>query len=47
MMAENGVRLDAATIERLATENSRRGWWRTAALWIAAVSLAVLAFSRF
>jgi ubiquinone biosynthesis protein len=47
LMAENGVRLDAATIERLATENSRRGWWRTAALWIAAVSLAVLAFSRF
>ena len=45
-MAESGVRLDAATIALLAAENTRRGRWRTVALWIAAISLAVLAFSK-
>jgi hypothetical protein len=45
-MAENGVRLDEASIERLAEKQSRHGRWRTAALWVVAVSLAVLALGQ-
>jgi ubiquinone biosynthesis protein len=45
-MAENGVRLDDATIDRLAEKQSRRGRWRTTALWIAAIALAVLALGQ-
>jgi signal transduction histidine kinase len=42
-MAGNGVRLDDATIERLAEKQSEKARWRTAALWVAAIALAVLA----
>jgi ubiquinone biosynthesis protein len=45
-MAERGVRLDAATVTRLAEEQSRRGRWRTLALWIGALALAVLALGQ-
>jgi ubiquinone biosynthesis protein len=45
-MAERGVRLDDATIERLAEKQSRHGRWRTAALWVAAIALAVLALGQ-
>ncbi len=45
-MAENGVRLDDATIERLAAKQSHHGRWRTAALWVAAIALAVLALGQ-
>ncbi len=45
-MAEGGVRLDDATIERLAEKQSRHGRWRTAALWVAAIALAVLALGQ-
>lgn len=45
-MAENGVRLDEASIERLAEKQSRHGRWRTAALWVVAVALAVLALGQ-
>jgi ubiquinone biosynthesis protein len=42
-MAGNGVRLDDATIERLAEKQKEKARWRTAALWVAAIALAVLA----
>lgn len=45
-MAEGGVRLDDASIERLAQKQSRHGRWRTAALWVAALALAVLALGQ-
>ncbi len=45
-MAETGVRLDDASIERLADQQSRHGRWRTAALWVAAIALAVLALGH-
>jgi ubiquinone biosynthesis protein len=46
VMAENGVRLDEATIARLAETRGRQGRWRTAALWVAALALAVLALGQ-
>ncbi len=45
-MAEGGMRLDEATIARLADENARKSRWRTVAVWIAAISLAVLALGQ-
>jgi ubiquinone biosynthesis protein len=46
VMAESGVRLDDGTIERLAQKESHHGRWRTAALWVAAIALAVLALGQ-
>ena len=46
VMAEGGVRLNDETIERLAQKQSRHGRWRTAALWVAAIALAVLALGQ-
>ena len=45
-MAENGVRLDDASIERLAENQSRHGRWRTGALWVAAIALTVIALGQ-
>ena len=42
-MAENGVRLDEATISRMASENRRQNFWHRAALWLIAGALAALA----
>ncbi len=42
-MARNGVRLDDGTVMRLAQEQSRRGRWRTIAMWIGAAAIASLA----
>ncbi|GAB4239888.1 MAG: 2-polyprenylphenol 6-hydroxylase [Methyloligellaceae bacterium] len=42
-MAEEGLRLDAQTIERLAEAQARRGRLGRAALWIGALSLAAIA----
>lgn len=45
-MADGGVRLDEATIERLAEKQGRQARWRTAALWVAALALTVLALGQ-
>ena len=42
-MAQQGVRLDDATITRLAAAQARRNRWSTLAIWIGALSLALLA----
>ena len=45
-MARNGLRLDDETVRQMAYEQSRRNrWWRLA-LWIGAISLAVLALTQ-
>ena len=44
-MARGGLRLDEDTINRLAQEEARRTRWGRVALWIGALSLAVLAAS--
>ena len=42
-MARNGFRLDEETVRQLAREEARRTRWGRVALWIGALSLAVLA----
>ena len=42
-MARNGLRLDEETVRQLAYEEARRTRWGRVALWIGAMSLAVLA----
>ncbi len=42
-MARQGVRLDDATISRLAAAQARQNRWSTLAIWIGAASLALLA----
>jgi ubiquinone biosynthesis protein len=42
-MARQGVRLDQATIDRIAAAQSRTDRWRTLALWTGAAALAVIA----
>jgi len=42
-MAKNGFRLDEETVRQLAREEARRTRWGRVALWIGALSLAVLA----
>jgi ubiquinone biosynthesis protein len=42
-MARSGVRLDEETVRRLATEDARRGRWRTWAIWLGALALAAIA----
>ena len=42
-MARSGFRLDAETVRQLAREEARRTQWGRVALWIGALSLAVLA----
>ncbi len=46
-MASNGVRLDEATVKRLASERARTTRSGRHALWLAAVSLAALALRKF
>ena len=43
VMARNGLRLDEDTVNRLAQEEARRTRWGRVALWLGALSLAVLA----
>jgi ubiquinone biosynthesis protein len=45
-MARSGLRLDEATVRQLACEEARRTRWGRVALWIIAVSLAVLALGQ-
>lgn len=42
-MAQSGLRLDDETVRQLAAEEARRTRWGRVALWIGAISLAVLA----
>jgi len=42
-MAQSGIRLDDETIRRIATEERQQGFWGRAALWVIAISAAVLA----
>jgi ubiquinone biosynthesis protein len=44
-MARDGLRLDAATVEAMATAEARKGRGWQAALWIGALSLSILAVS--
>lgn len=44
--ARDGFRLDDATLKQLAREQSRRNRWSRAALWVGALSLAMLAGLR-
>jgi ubiquinone biosynthesis protein len=46
-MARNGLRLDDETVRQLAYEEARRARWGRVALWVGAISLAVLAFAQF
>jgi ubiquinone biosynthesis protein len=46
-MARNGLRLDDTTIRQIAQEEARRTRWGRVALWIGAISLAVLALAQF
>jgi ubiquinone biosynthesis protein len=43
VMAEKGIRLDDETIKRMATQERRQRFWSNAALWVIAVSAALLA----
>ena len=45
-MARNGLRLDDETVRQIAYEEARRTRWGRLALWIGAISLAVLAFAQ-
>lgn len=45
-MARNGLRLDDETVRQIAYEEARRTRWGRVALWIGAISLAVLAFKQ-
>jgi ubiquinone biosynthesis protein len=45
-MARSGLRLDAETVRSLANEEARRTRWGRLALWVAAISLAVLALAQ-
>lgn len=45
-MARNGVRLDDESVRKLAHEEARRTRWGRLALWIGALSLAVLALAQ-
>ena len=45
-MARSGLRLDEETVRQLAREEARRTRWGRVALWIIAVSLAVLALGQ-
>ena len=45
-MAHSGIRLDEETVRNLAKEKARRTRWGRVALWIAALSLAVLALAQ-
>ena len=45
-MAAHGVRLDDQSIARLARAEARQTRWGRAALWLAALSLALLAFLK-
>ena len=42
-MTRSGIRLDDATVRRLAREEARSAWMTCLGIWIAALSLAVLA----
>ncbi|MFA5901550.1 MAG: 2-polyprenylphenol 6-hydroxylase [Hyphomicrobium sp.] len=46
-MARDGLRLDDETIRQIALEKGRQTRWGRVALWIAALSLAALAFAQF
>jgi ubiquinone biosynthesis protein len=45
-MARSGLRLDDETVRHLAREEARRTRWGRVALWIGALSLAVLALAQ-
>ncbi|HWK37842.1 MAG TPA: 2-polyprenylphenol 6-hydroxylase [Hyphomicrobium sp.] len=45
-MARNGLRLDDETVRQIAYEEARRNRWGRLALWIGAVSLAILAMGQ-
>jgi ubiquinone biosynthesis protein len=42
----DGLRLDDETVRKIAQEEARTTRWGRLALWIAAISLAVLAFAQ-
>ena len=46
-MAERGIRLDNATIQQLAHEQSRQNRWSRTGIWLGALSLLALAISQF
>ncbi len=45
-MARDGLRLDPTTVQQIAYEEARRTRWGRVALWVGAVSLAVLAIGQ-
>ena len=45
-MSRNGLRLDEETVRQMAYEQARRNRWGRLALWIGAISLAVLALTQ-
>jgi ubiquinone biosynthesis protein len=45
-MVRDGLRLDDETVRKIAREEARSTRWGRLALWIAAISLAVLAFAQ-
>jgi ubiquinone biosynthesis protein len=46
-MLRDGLRLDDGTVRKIAQEEARSTRWGRLALWVAAISLAVLAFAQF
>lgn len=46
VMAREGMRLDDKSAEKIARAQAKANWWGRAALWIGAVSLAVLAWAQ-
>ena len=46
-MSRSGVRLDDDTVRRLASENARSSRWRSLAIWIGALALAIIAAGHF
>lgn len=46
-MSRSGVRLDDDTLRRLASENARSTRWRSLAIWIGALALAIIAAGHF
>ena len=46
-MARDGLRLDEETVRRLAQERASHSRWTRAAIWLGAISLAILALAQF
>ena len=45
-MARDGLRLDNHTVERMASEQSKRDLWTRTGVWVAALALVAIAISQ-